>query len=201
MNWPSGRVLREYTLLLDPPVFDETIQPLAAQQESARIETQVATAAVVPATNPWLSEAAAPGTYKVQKDDTLWEIAINTRPSRKVSPQQMMLAIQDSNPGAFINGNINRLKTHQVLRIPSQQQMAARNDSQAVNEVLRQNSELKTAGAQLDATAKAAQSNKVEQPVDGGELKLLSKTAEVSNASGASAVSYTHLTLPTIYSV
>jgi len=186
VNWPSGRVLREYTLLLDPPVFDETIQPLAAQQESARIETQVATAAVVPATNPWQSEAAAPGTYKVQKDDTLWEIAINTRPSRKVSPQQMMLAIQDSNPGAFINGNINRLKTHQVLRIPSQQQMAARNDSQAVNEVLRQNSELKTAGAQLDATAKAAQSNKVEQPVDGGELKLLSKTAEVSNASGAS---------------
>ena len=186
VNWPSGRVLREYTLLLDPPVFDDAIQPLAAQQQSKRVETQVvATTPVTPA-NSWQSEAAAPGTYKVQKDDTLWEIAINTRPNRKVSPQQMMLAIQDSNPGAFINGNINRLKTHQVLRIPTQQQMAARNDSQAVNEVMRQNRELKSAGAQIDATANAAQANKAEQLTDGGELKLLSKQNQVAESAGAS---------------
>ena len=189
VNWPSGRVLREYTLLLDPPVFDETIQPLAAQQSSQRVETQaVATTPVTPAStaNSWQSDAAAPGTYKVQKDDTLWEIAINTRPNRQVSPQQMMLAIQDSNPGAFINGNINRLKTHKILRIPTQQQMAARNDSQAVNEVMRQNRELKTAGAQIDATANAAETNKAEQLNDGGELKLLSKTNQVTESAGAS---------------
>ena len=186
VNWQSGRVLREYTLLLDPPVFDETIQPLAAQQQSQRVETQaVATTPVTP-TNSWQTDAAAPGTYTVQKDDTLWEIAINTRPSRKVSPQQMMLAIQDSNPGAFINGNINRLKTHKILRIPTQQQMAARNDSQAVNEVMRQNRELKTAGAQIDATANAGQTNKAEQLSDGGELKLLSKTNQVADSAGAS---------------
>ena len=185
VNWPSGRVLREYTLLLDPPVFDDAIQPLAVEQKSQRVETTaVVPAAVQP--NAWQTEAAAPGTYKVQKDDTLWEIAINTRPSRKVSPQQMMLAIQDSNPGAFINGNINRLKTHQTLRIPTQQQMAARNNIQALNEVQRQNSELKTAGAQLDATAKAAQTNEAVQNIDGGELKLLSSTSEVAKAAGAS---------------
>jgi pilus assembly protein FimV len=187
VNWPSGRVLREYTLLLDPPVFDEAIQPLAAKQSSPQVETQSVTSTpVVAAKSSWETETAEPGTYKVQKDDTLWEIAINTRPSRQVTPQQMMLAIQDSNPGAFINGNINRLKTHQVLRIPNQQQMAARNNGQAINEVLRQNRELQTAGAQLDATANAAQTNKAEQPVDGGELKLLSKTAEVAVAAGAS---------------
>jgi pilus assembly protein FimV len=188
VNWPSGRVLREYTLLLDPPVFDDAIQPLAAKQTSQRVETQtVATAPVKAAKTPntWQSEAAAPGTYKVQKDDTLWEIAINTRPNRQVSPQQMMLAIQDSNPGAFINGNINRLKTHKVLRIPTQQQMAARNDSQAVNEVLRQNRELRTAGAQIDATANAGETNKAEQLSGGGELKLLSKQSQVAESSGA----------------
>jgi pilus assembly protein FimV len=188
VNWPSGRVLREYTLLLDPPVFDDAIQPLAAKQTSQRVETQtVATAPVKAAKTPntWQSEAAVPGTYKVQKDDTLWEIAINTRPSRQVSPQQMMLAIQDSNPGAFINGNINRLKTHKVLRIPTQQQMAARNDSQAVNEVLRQNRELRTAGAQIDATANAGETNKAEQLSGGGELKLLSKQSQVAESSGA----------------
>ncbi|MEH6449797.1 MAG: FimV/HubP family polar landmark protein [Oleispira sp.] len=186
VNWPSGRVLREYTLLLDPPVFDEQIQPLASQQPSQRVEAQAVVAAEVQPANRWESEDAAPGTYKVQPNDTLWEIAINTRPSRQVSPQQMMLAIQDSNPGAFISGNINRLKTHQVLRIPNKQQMAARNDSQAVNEVMRQNRELQSAGAQIDATANAAQTNKAEQLNDGGELKLLSKQNDVAESAGAS---------------
>jgi pilus assembly protein FimV len=188
VNWPSGRILREYTLLLDPPVFDDAIQPLAAKQTSQRVETRtVATVPVKVAESPnkWQSEAAAPGTYKVQKDDTLWEIAINTRPNRQVSPQQMMLAIQDSNPGAFINGNINRLKTHKVLRIPTQQQMAARNDSQAINEVQRQNRELKSAGAQIDATASAGETNKAEQVSGGGELKLLSKQSQIAESSGA----------------
>jgi pilus assembly protein FimV len=187
VNWPSGRILREYTLLLDPPVFDESIQPLAAQQASQRIETQVVATTPVKATktpNQWQSEAAAPGTYKVQKDDTLWAIALNTRPNRQVSPQQMMLAIQDSNPGAFIKGNINRLKTHKVLRIPTQEQMAARSKSQSVNEVLRQNRELK-AGAQVDATASAGETNKAQQLNDGGELKLLSKQSQVAESSGA----------------
>jgi pilus assembly protein FimV len=188
VNWPSGRVLREYTLLLDPPVFDDAIQPLATKQTSQYIEAQtVATAPVKPANTPnkWQSEAAAPDTYKVQKDDTLWGIAINTRPNFQVSPQQMMLAIQDGNPDAFINGNINRLKTHKVLRIPTQQQMAARNNSQAINEVLRQNRELKTAGAQINATASAGETNKAEQLNDGGELKLLSKQSQVAESSGA----------------
>ena len=186
VNWPSGRILREYTLLLDPPVFDEEIQPLSAPDVPQRVESQVVTTAQTEVDNAWQSEAAAPGTYKVQPNDTLWEIAINTRPNRRVSPQQMMLAIQDSNPGAFIGGNINRLKTHQVLRIPNQQQMAARNNGQAISEVLRQNQELQTAGAQLDATAKAKQTNKTQPPQDGGELKLLSKQSEVSDSAAAS---------------
>jgi len=189
VNWPSGRVLREYTLLLDPPVFDDQIQPLAAQSAPQRIGNNQPVAVVkaqAKAPSRWETEDAAEGTYKVQRDDTLWEIAIKTRPSRQVSPQQMMLAIQDSNPAAFINGNINRLKTHQVLRIPNQQQMAARNDSQAVNEVLRQNRELQTAGAQIDATANAAQRNKAEQSANGGELKLVANSSKVAESAGAS---------------
>jgi pilus assembly protein FimV len=186
VNWPSGRVLREYTLLLDPPVFDDAIQPLDAQQKSQQVETKTLATAAAEPTNPWQGEVAAPGTYKVQKDDTLWQIAINTRPNRQVSPQQMMLAIQDSNPSAFINGNINRLKTHKVLRIPNQQQMAARNNSQAISEVMRQNLELKTAGAQIDATANAGDTIKADQPNEGGELKLLSKQNQVAESSGAS---------------
>lgn len=189
VNWPSGRVLREYTLLLDPPLFDETIQPLApvavpANAPSKKVESQQA--AATQAKSRWQTEAAKPGTYKVQPNDTLWEIAVETRPNRKVTPQQMMLAIQDSNPGAFIAGNINRLKTHQVLRIPNEQQMAARNDGQAISEVLRQNKELQTAGAQLDATSNANKTNKVVSSETGGELKLLAQKKEATAAAAAS---------------
>ena len=189
VNWPSGRVLREYTLLLDPPLFDEAIQPLAPiavpeNVQATKVEAQQA--AAVQKKSRWETEAAQPGTYKVQPNDTLWEIAINTRPNRKVTPQQMMLAIQDSNPGAFIAGNINRLKTHQVLRIPNEQQMAARNDGQAISEVLRQNKELQTAGAQLDATNKAKETNKAVASEGRGEVKLLAQTEKTSTSAAAS---------------
>ena len=189
VNWPSGRLLREYTLLLDPPVFDEKIQPLAAADlpktvESVRVETKKAPAAKE--SSNWDSQKAQPGTYKVQPNDTLWDIAMTTRPSKSITPQQMMLAIQDGNPGAFIAGNINRLKTHQVLRIPNGQQIADRNNSQAISEVSRQNKELQTAGAQLDATSKSGQSNQIVAPQSGGELKLVASKNEVEESSGAS---------------
>jgi len=190
VNWPSGRVLREYTLLLDPPVFDEEIQPLNAaapisqpgQQESQVVESQAVVAASL---NRWEDEAAAPGTYKVQPNDTLWEIAVNTRPDRSVSPQQMMMAIQAENPNAFIAGNINRLKTHQVLRIPTEDQVSAVGFGEAVAEVKRQNKALSGA-AQLDATTSAAEGAQANQLADGGELKLLSSNKDVSDSAGAS---------------
>lgn len=189
VNWPTGRVLREYTLLLDPPVFDEEVQPLNAasplsqpeQQDAQLVESQ----AVVPASaNRW-NEAAEPGTYKVQPNDTLWEIAVNTRPDRSITPQQMMMALQAENPNAFIAGNINRLKTHQVLRIPTEQQVAAVGFGEAVAEVKRQNNALAGA-AQLDATSSAAEGAQANQLADGGELKLLSNNKDVSDSAGAS---------------
>jgi len=187
VNWPSGRVLREYTLLLDPPVFDEEVQPLNAAAPLTQPSQVVETQAVVPAktSNRWETEEAAPGTYKVQPNDTLWEIAVNTRPDRSVTPQQMMLAIQEENPNAFIGGNINRLKTHQVLRIPTEQQVAGVGLGEAVAEVKRQNDAL-TGSAQLDATTSAAESAQTNQLADGGELKLLSDRKDVSDSAGAS---------------
>ena len=200
VNWPTGKVLREYTVLLDPPVFNDDIQPLSAvpaettapavtqeqpqSQEQVQPQSQEQVQPQAPAeqtqvqvepqpvrsASRWESEPAEPGTYKVQPNDTLWEIAVDTRPDTNVSPQQMMLAIQDLNPDAFIGGNINRLKTHQVLRLPDQEQIAGRTFAQAVSEVKRQNDAL-TRGAQLDATSRAARNATPDAIEGGGELK------------------------------
>ena len=54
----------------------------------------------------------------IQKNDKLWDIAEKLRQGDKsVTVYQMMAALLKSNPDAFINGNMNRLKVGHVLRI------------------------------------------------------------------------------------
>ena len=53
----------------------------------------------------------------VQKGDTLWKIAKKLRPNDSVSIYQVMMALLVSNPDAFVDGNMNRLKVGHVLRI------------------------------------------------------------------------------------
>ncbi|TNC85893.1 MAG: hypothetical protein CSH37_05980 [Thalassolituus sp.] len=194
LNWPAGRVLREYTVLLDPPVFEEgRVQPLVAVpagsvQSTATVTTQPAPAPKPAPTrsNTW-QEPAAPGTYKVQPNDTLWEIALATRPDSSVSPQQMMIALQDVNPDAFINGNINRLKTHTVLDIPDASIIETVNNREAVAEVVRQNRELKAGVAQIDATGRKNDAPAPRKSTGNGEVRLLASQADGdANQSGGS---------------
>ena len=49
-----------------------------------------------------------------QKGDNAWKIASKLKPSEQISVYQVMMALQQSNPGAFIDGNIHRLKEGQV---------------------------------------------------------------------------------------
>lgn len=194
LNWPSGRVLREYTVLLDPPVFEEdTIQPLVVAPATSNITStaqadfdQPSTVASSRSGNDWLDKPAAPGTYKVQPNDTLWEIALQTRPGSGVSAQQMMLAIQQQNPNAFIGGNINRLKTHQVLRIPNAEQVDQIRFGQAVAEVERQNQALSGGAAQLDATGRRTEAAPETAANGGGEVRLLSSGQDNAESAGAS---------------
>lgn len=127
LSWPSGRLLREYTVLLDPPTFSGARAPAPRA------------AGVTPA------PAYSGDTYRVSRGDTLWGIAQRTRPDTSVSPQQMMVALQRGNPDAFINGNMNNLMAGQVLRIPDQQAIGALSDAEARREVQRQYEEWRQA--------------------------------------------------------
>ena len=37
-RWPSGRLLREYTVLVDPPVFDQSTPVVSASQRVAEVD-------------------------------------------------------------------------------------------------------------------------------------------------------------------
>jgi len=70
--------------------------------------------------------AAGPSEYgPVQKGDTLSEIAERVYPDKSVSPQQVMIAMLRANPGAFINNNVNHLKTGKILTVPDRETVAA----------------------------------------------------------------------------
>ncbi len=199
VDWPNGRLLREYTLLLDPPVFNEELTvPVKPAQSGAYADgnDDVAPESMaLPGTAPAMTgepESMAipvekmvqeapksqpkatpkPSTYNVRANDTLWEVAIRTRGNRSISPQQAMLAIQDLNPSAFINGNINRLKKNQVLRVPDEQQMLSRSFGDAVAEVAVQNQAIAKRKAQLDATRKDTAMQR-DDKLSGTQLKLL----------------------------
>ncbi|MGK2915559.1 MAG: FimV/HubP family polar landmark protein [Porticoccaceae bacterium] len=113
LRWPSGRLLREYTLLLDPPVF---AAKKPAQMPRARNSSATAERSQTP-TRTNGSSGVSEGDYTVARGDTLWEIAQRVG-SADATVEQTMVAIQEMNPDAFIGGNINLLISGRVLRLP-----------------------------------------------------------------------------------
>jgi pilus assembly protein FimV len=139
-SWPRGRTLREYTVLLDPPVLlpapaaPPALQPAETRQpSSAAPGGQINRPAPTPAparspepaparptssAPPAISSAEPDGTYgPVQPAETLWAIAERLRPAG-VTTNQMMIAVFEANQSAF-GGNINLLRAGATLRVPT----------------------------------------------------------------------------------
>lgn len=217
--WPSGRVLREYTLLLDPPMYSpETAvaaaprlpvavpAPAYAPVSAPRTQSQpidgpfkvgslpgsAAKAAPAARTEPQAAAVkAAPldGQYKTSRNDTLWEIAQRVKGGGSLN--QTMLAIQDLNPDAFIAGNINRLKSGQVLRLPDAEQINSRSRADASAAVAEQNSAWRdgrslapVAARQLDATKRTSAGEAPAQVETKDSLRLVA--ADTGKAATAS---------------
>ncbi|WP_211828245.1 FimV/HubP family polar landmark protein [Kistimonas asteriae] len=182
VHWPSGRLLREYTLLLDPPSFSASVAEEVARKPMyqggsanryQRIPDAVAPIRSTPDSSRSPSRTPT-GSHKVKKDETLWDIALRFRPDRSVSPQQMMLAIQAENPGAFINGNINMLKQGSVLRIPDRVMLRDFSEAGSIAGVAKQNSSWKGSVRQLDATRRSSVDDEPGKRQDDGRLTVVS---------------------------
>lgn len=169
-RWPTGRLLREYTVLVDPPLFDESTPVVSASQRVTEVE------GIPPASDGKkkpLDPAATSGTrvdvksksnlapgemperdfnaqaegspesgrrYMIHRDDTLWEIASAAKPVG-TSVHQTMLDIQRLNPKAFIDGNINRIKAGYIIYLPQEDDISSSDLSEALAEVKQQNSD------------------------------------------------------------
>jgi len=147
INWSTGRLVREYTLLFDPPTRNQAQAPATAP-----VITQAAPAPAAPAPAPGVAStapaprgerrpttprAAAPAPsestagaqpatkagsatgdeYRVRPGDTLSKIAGRTQRAG-VSLDQMLVSLYRGNQQAFIDNNMNRLRSGVVLNVP-----------------------------------------------------------------------------------
>jgi pilus assembly protein FimV len=119
VNWASGRVVREYTFLLDPPGTGTmlAVEPVAPARAGA------ATTAAAPQPAAPVGRTAAPATppadgHVVRRGDTLSKIAVQYKPN-EASLEQMLVALFNANANAFDGNNMNRLRTGAILTIPA----------------------------------------------------------------------------------
>ncbi|AMS22848.1 peptidoglycan-binding protein [Pseudomonas synxantha] len=176
VQWPNGRLMRDYSVLLDPAKFDQPAPTASAPASTAPAVSQ-------------------PAQHTTTSRDTLWEIAAKNRNGASI--QQTMLAIQALNPDAFVDGNINRLKTGRVLRLPDATQSTALAQPQAIAEVSAQNAAWRqgrrtpqgqVAGkAQLDATKRTQAGNAPSSTSAQDNLSLVSAESAKKGVKGKAA--------------
>ncbi len=136
VSWSTGRMLRDFSVLLDPPV---SVRSAPKQSVVAAAPTSRSRVSTAPRSRTQSSSAFSGGSYgPVAPGETLWTIADNMRPDRSVSIPQMMLALLRTNPGAFYQPNVNSLNAGAVLRMPSGEELNQLSRSAAKGEVDRQ---------------------------------------------------------------
>ena len=163
-GWSSGRIVRDYTMLFDPPVSRQASTATAPSLPQTAGNTPPAAAPMAPAPAPMPMPAmaepktarntapAAPakampmaveklqGTGQqitVQAGDTAGKIAIRTKVN-DVSLDQMLIALMRTNPDAFVKSNINRLRAGAVLDLPSAEEAKSISSDEATQMVVAQ---------------------------------------------------------------
>ena len=132
VSWASGRIMREYRALLDPP---GATAPVVAESRPAPPPAQPAVQRAAPVERPAAPPvASADGSYgPVQRGQTLSQIAREVRPEG-VSVEQMLIGLYRSNPDAFIRKNMNLMRSGKILRVPERSEVQAISQADAVQE-------------------------------------------------------------------
>jgi len=198
-SWATGRLVRDYTLLFDPPNLRAAtpaptpLPPVAAAPAPrARPVAPPAPAAAPAAAAPAVTapaRAAAPaaapaaaggGQITVRPGDTAGRIAAANKPS-SVSLEQMLVAMLQSNPQAFIDGNVNRIKAGSVLDMPSADAAQAVDATQARQTITAQSRDFNEFRRRLAGAAPAAAVASAGQQAS-GKVQAEVKDAQTSAA-------------------
>ena len=171
-RWASGRIVRDYTLLFDPPQTRQAAPsvPTPAQVAPQSLVTQPpATATAAPQVRP--APASLPSeprkttaaqaeekpvtgatALSVNRGDTAGKIATRIK-TANVSLDQMLVAMLRSNPSAFVGDNINRIKAGSVINIPTAEQASATTAGEATRIIVAQSKDFNDFRRKLASSA------------------------------------------------
>jgi pilus assembly protein FimV len=166
VDWASGRLLREYTILLDPPGYKQTVneEPLTQSAinkpytasgdtisakadtgmheapprlaDKSKVKKKAANVAADTSGNAEGNTTAVNDSAELttQRGDTLSSIAREVA-SEGVSLDQVMVGLFEANKSAFTDGNMNRLKVGQIIKVPSKDELTTIDPKQAKKEI------------------------------------------------------------------
>jgi pilus assembly protein FimV len=159
LNWSTGRIAREYTALLDPPGFGSAVAeiapPVAPVARSAPAPSPAAAAAPARPAAPTAAVAGAKEYGPIKRGENLGKIAASLKPEG-VTLEQMLIGLYRSNPDAFINKNLNLVKSGKILRVPEREELAAVPQQEALKEYRTQVADWNSYRRQLADAAPAA---------------------------------------------
>ncbi|QJD68194.1 ferrous iron transporter B [Xanthomonas campestris pv. badrii] len=215
VEWAQGRLVREYAALVDAPntaaaiaepaidapqagasntIAREPAAALVAAGERSGTDAGTAAPPARPAAGTAAATPAAGDTLPaVRAGQTLSEIAASVARSSGHSLDQAMLALLRTNPDAFINGNINRLKQGAVLRTPQEDALAQVGAAEAAVMVREQAAQWRQARSAIpqpaDAGAAAAATPAPATPAagNGARLEIAPAVASQTNTAGATS--------------
>ncbi|ABD69520.1 peptidoglycan-binding LysM [Rhodoferax ferrireducens T118] len=191
-NWATGRIVRDYTLLFDPPSLRKAP---ATAPTPAQVPAQIPapssasrTASAAPASSrPIAGPAVEPGqspvkpitrpavvktqdteahSVTVNPGDTAGKIATATKPAN-VSLDQMLVALLRANPAAFIGDNVNRVKAGSVVNIPTAAQAEATPAADARQIIIAQSKDFNDFRRKLAGAAPSAQVASADRTASG----------------------------------
>ena len=210
LTWNGGRLVREYTFLLDPPDLRATQAPqvtapvdigsrvAAPAAAAAATAATAATTAAQPAAQPAAparpaaatrpaTPAAAPKAsateYTVKRGDNLTRIANQVKPV-DVSLDSMLVALYRANPEAFSGKNMNRLKSGQILTVPDAEEIrAVGGEGEARSVVVAHALDFNAYRAKLAGQVAASTAAKEADPTQNASGKITAKVEEKPNAA------------------
>ena len=118
LEWPAGRLIREYTLLLTLP--DSRVKDSSEKAFDATLSSDQNPELIESSRSSEVSNSQKlPGeSHVVVVGDTLWNVSKRLRP-RGLTILQTMDALYSNNSDSFVGGDANRMKKGAVLRLPS----------------------------------------------------------------------------------
>lgn len=194
LSWASGKLMREYTFLLDPPGYvaaqpqAAAVQPLApAAVDSAAVVPVKPVKTVVsappartieppvekkPIAMPVKSEVndrVATGSVTVRGGDTLNKIAAQLKPD-DVSLERMLVALYRVNADQFDGNNMNRIRVGKILRMPDASEVANLAQTEAVHEIRVQSDDWHAYRQRLASAATPSRQTESTQHVASGKI-------------------------------